>query len=137
MRRDTAARSGAPGSRRRARALREALELLWTISDAYTKRRMLLALATVAGGGVLGALTPLALKFAIDTLAAGTAFASLLAPLAIMGYVGALYATRSLTEVRMLVYGQGEQRLRRQLGRRLFEHLMGLPLRFHLERKAG
>jgi ATP-binding cassette subfamily B protein len=132
-----AATSGAAGSQRRTRVLREALQLLWTISDAYTKRRMLLALASVAGGGVLGALTPLALSFAIDTLSAGTALASTLGLLAIMSYVGALYVARALTEVRMLVYGQGEQRLRRQLGRRLFEHLMALPLRFHLERKAG
>jgi ABC-type transport system involved in Fe-S cluster assembly fused permease/ATPase subunit len=136
------ARAVTPGSvsnasARPARALREALQLLWTISDRYSKRRMLIALITVAGAGVLGALTPLAFKFAIDALAAGASTARTLVPLAIGFYIVAQYAARSLAELRMLTYGQVEQRLRRQLGHRLFEHLMRLPLRFHLERKAG
>jgi ATP-binding cassette subfamily B protein len=133
MIREPVAGGHALASKRRTRALREALGLLWTISDAYTKRRMALAMAAVAGVGAVGALTPLALKLAIDSL---TARASAV-PVAVLLYVGGQYVTRSLIELRMLAYGQAEQRLRRQLARRLFEHLMRLPLRFHLDRKAG
>ena len=137
MKHEAVATLPAAPSSRRTRALREALQLLWTMSDDYTRRHMLLALICVAGAGVLGALTPLALKLAIDTLTASARTVSMLAILAVLLYVGAQYALRSVAELRMLAYGQAEQRLRRQLGRRLFQHLMHLPLRFHLERKAG
>ena len=39
--------------------------------------------------------------------------------------------------VRVFAFALGEQRVRRHVGFRLFEHLVHLPLRFHLDRKTG
>ncbi len=36
-----------------------------------------------------------------------------------------------------MYFGRAEQRMQRQLSDRLFQHVMSLPLRFHLDRKTG
>jgi ABC-type transport system involved in Fe-S cluster assembly fused permease/ATPase subunit len=134
----TAADSTPGASRSGLQALREALQLLRTASDRYTSSRLLLALALVAGAALLAALTPISLKLAIDMLAQGGAGAALTGPAVLVGlYVGGQYLVRSFTELRALIYGQAEQRLRRRIGNRLFEHLLRLPMRFHLERRTG
>src|SRR5262249_5994683 len=119
--------------------LREAVQLFWTVADGYAKRRLLLALALVAAGALFAALTPIALKLVVDSLATQQAGATpLLAPLAlVLAYSFGQYLTRCSTELRMMLHGHAEQRVRRHIGRRLFEHLVRLPLRFHLERKTG
>lgn len=125
-------------SRSNVQTLREAVALFWAVADAYAKRRLLLALALVAGSALLAALAPIALKLAIDALAGNEPGQTYLAPVALVAaYVLGQYLVRCSTEVRVLVYGQAEQRVRRHIGRKLFEHLVRLPLRFHLERKTG
>jgi ABC-type transport system involved in Fe-S cluster assembly fused permease/ATPase subunit len=57
-------------------------------------------------------------------------------PLVVL-FVAIQYLWRCTTEMRMLVHAYAEQRVHRRIGRQLFEHLMRLPLRFHLERKVG
>lgn len=52
-------------------ALREALALFRTDADAFSKRRLLLALALVAGAALLETLTPTALRLVVDALACG------------------------------------------------------------------
>ena len=129
----------ARGSARSDRqTLREALQLLWTVADAYAKRRLLLALGLVATGALLSALTPLALKLAVDALTERPSGPALLTPVVlVILYVLGQYLVRFMTELRTLAFGQADQRVRRHLGRVLFDHLVRLPLRFHLERKAG
>lgn len=119
--------------------LREALELIWSVADAYAKRRLLLALALVAAGALLAALTPLALKMVIDEFShAGTPSGGNLTSLTlVLLYIAGQYLWRCSTELRMMLHGHADQRLRRRIGSRLFEHLIRMPLRFHLERKAG
>lgn len=118
--------------------LRETIALFWTVADVFAKRRMLLALALVAGAALLAALTPIGLKLAIDVLTEGEKGQGYLAPAALVSlYVLGQYLVRCFTELRVLMHGQAEQRVRRHIGRRLFEHLVRLPLRFHLERKTG
>ncbi|MGH8176780.1 MAG: ATP-binding cassette domain-containing protein [Steroidobacter sp.] len=133
-----AADSALHGSRGNLQTLREALQLLWTVADRYAKRRLLLALAFVAGAALLAALTPIALKLAIDSLTGAGRGQAFLAPGALVVlYVIGQYLVRSFTEMRVLMHGQAEQRVRRHIGRRLFEHLVHLPMRFHLDRKTG
>lgn len=125
-------------SRSNWQTLREACLLFWEVADRYAKRRLLLALALVAGSALLAALAPIALKLALDALTASSGEKALLTPiLLVLLYVLGQYLTRCFTELRMLMHGQAEQRIRRRIGRRLFEHLVRLPLRFHLERKTG
>jgi ABC-type transport system involved in Fe-S cluster assembly fused permease/ATPase subunit len=134
---DVAEDDSCPASPSTLQTLREALQLLWRVADRYAKGRLLLALALVACAALLAALTPIALKLAIDALTAGAASGPL-APAAFVAlYVGGQYLARSFTELRVLVHGQAEQHVRRHIGRRLFEHLVRLPMRFHLERKTG
>lgn len=134
----SASRGAHRGARGNFRTLREALQLLRSVADRYAKRRLLLALALVAGAALLAALTPIALKLAIDALAGSGRGGGYAAPVAlILLYVAGQYLVRSFTELRVLMHGQAEQRVRRDIGRRLFEHLVRLPLSFHLERKTG
>jgi ATP-binding cassette subfamily B protein len=121
-----------------AQMLREAARLFWIVADTFVKRRLLLAFLLVGGAALLSALSPYALKLGIDALSAGGSGASMLVPLAFVGaYVFSQYLVRMFTELRTLTHGQAEQRVRRHIGRHLFEHLVHLPLRFHLDRKTG
>lgn len=125
-------------SGRPLRTLREALHLVWSAADSYAKCKLFLALALVAAGALLTALTPLALKLVIDGLSGANTPATYLAPLSLLLlYVAGQYLSRCFTELRMMLHGHADQRLRRHIGRRLFDHLIRMPLRFHLERKAG
>jgi ATP-binding cassette subfamily B protein len=128
--------SGAPPLGRRT--LWEALHVFWSSADGYAKRRLLLALFLVAGSALLAALAPIALKLVVDALAGGPqSQASLATAGFVLLYVLGQFLSRVLNELRMLVFGQGEQRVRRRIGARLFEHLVRLPMRLHLERKTG
>jgi ABC-type transport system involved in Fe-S cluster assembly fused permease/ATPase subunit len=119
--------------------LREALQLVCSVADRYAKRRLLLALGLVATAALLAALTPLALKMVVDGLSQGTNLRDTSFSLvALVGaYVASQYLWRCSTELHMMLHGHADQRLRRRIGARLFEHLVRMPLRFHLERKAG
>lgn len=122
-----------------AQTLREALRLFWAVADPYAKRRLALALATVAIGALFAALSPIALKLVVDSLGdrSGSTYV-LLTPLAlVILYVAGQYLFRCSNELRTMLHGHAEQRIRRRISRRLFEHLVRMPLRFHLERKAG
>lgn len=126
-------------SRTSLQALRDALQIFWAAADGYAKRRMFLALAVVAAGALLAALTPIALKLVIDSLTGQVGGStSHVAPVAAVAiYVCGQYLWRCSAELRMMLHGHAEQRVHRSIGARLFEHLVNLPLRFHLERKAG
>lgn len=136
-----------PRSRDSVQTLREARQLFWTVADGFTKRQLLVALTLVVGGALAAASTPVALKLLVDSLAqmsppshgAQDGGAALyLGPVALVGlYALGQYVTRTFTELRQFVHGRAEQRLRRRIARRLFEHLVRLPLKFHLERKTG
>lgn len=116
----------------------EAVRLFWTVADGYVKRRLLIALGLVGVASILVGLTPVPLKLAIDALSEGSAGRQLLWPAGlILLHVLGQYLSKVLTELRTLTHGQAEQRARRHIGERLFDHLVRLPLRFHLSRKAG
>src|SRR5688572_11873525 len=120
----------------RGRALRETLELFWSTADGYTKRRLLAALALVALGALLAAFTPVALKLLVDRLAASDNEADVVTGLVLL-YVASQYLWRCSNSQRVVAHGRAEQRLRRRIGRRLFDHLVRMPLAFHVGQKAG
>lgn len=118
--------------------MREAFRLFWAAADRYVKRKLLLSLILVGTGAVLSALAPVALKLLVDSLAGGALrTASAWTVGLVMLYVGAQYLSRCSTELRTLLHGYATQRVRRHIGRRLFEHLLHLPMRFHTGRKTG
>lgn len=98
-----------------------------------------LALLIVLISSALAALSPVILKFVVDSLtepdAANVIF--LTVGLLVLAYAGSHWLSRLLGELRTLMIGRADQRLHRNLSLRLFKHVMALPLWFHLERKTG
>ncbi len=125
-------------------ALKQAIFLAWSEADGFVKRRMALTLLLVLGTAALAALAPVALKYAIDGLrispqtAPGSAALTLMSPaVLILLYIVSLWLSRSLGEARWFLYGTADQRLNRNLSRRLLSHVIDLPMSFHLDRKTG
>ncbi len=108
-------------------------------SDA--RRQLGLALLLVISGALLAALTPLALKWLVDTVGApGSPASENLPPspaILVACYVAAVCGSRVLTELRGLAASAAEQKIGASLNRRFFGHLLALPLAFHLERRTG
>jgi ABC-type multidrug transport system fused ATPase/permease subunit len=121
------------------RTLLDAFALFRSAADRYAKRRLLLAIVVVSAGAVLAALAPLALKLALDLLSQPGKLTSGVLPVFALAalYVAGQYLFRCASELRSMLHGHAEQRVRRRVGGRLFEHLVRMPLRFHLDRKLG
>lgn len=118
-------------------SLREASQLFWRAADTYAKRRLILALVLVVLGALLTASTPVALKLVVDALSDTDSSTNLQLLVLVVLFVASQYLWRCTTEMRTLVHAYAEQRIHRRIGCQLFEHLIRLPLQFHLERKVG
>ena len=104
--------------RTRQQTLRDAYFLFRAVSDSYASRRLVLALALVAAAALLSAITPVALKLTVDALTSPAASPTHTPALIFVAlYVVGQFASKSLTELRMLLHGQAQQRLRRRIGR--------------------
>lgn len=118
---------------------------LHNVLDGADVGRLSAAFICVVVAATLSALGPLALKLLIDALSgeAGAAASGLsrelvAAPfLFLAAHVGASWFSRIATELRILLFGEAEQSISRKLSRRVFAHIMALPLKFHLERATG
>lgn len=134
-------------SRHWVHILRDAYHLFMAAADSYAKRRLVLAFAIVVVSSLFATAMPVVLKAAIDALTNNGPRASERAGYDSLLYFGpaalvVMYAlgqglSRILNELRIYAHGKSEQRLRRHIGLHLFEHLVRLPLRFHMERKTG
>lgn len=131
-------RTGAASSPSPLPALRDGLRIVWSMSDGFTRRRLLLVAVLIAAGAALSALAPVALKLAVDRLSVTGGGDQYPGPVVlIVLYVAGQFLTRCLSEIRMAAHGQAQGRVYRNIGLRLFSHLLRLPMRFHLERKTG
>jgi ATP-binding cassette subfamily B protein len=104
-------------------------------ADARVWRYLAYAAALVLASSLIVASAPALLKLLVDRFA--TEGSDRVPWLLLALYVTALSLSRLLSELRWLVFGIAEQRLHRRLGGRLFEHVIRLPIRFHLDHKAG
>lgn len=119
-------------------SLRKALHLLWSESDTHIRRNLCFALALVTAIAVLTALTPIAFAFLVDAFVRPEGSVGYWLPILLLAaYALSQFLTRAIGAARDLVHGRGEQRLYRYISRRLFDHIIRLPLRFHIERKTG
>lgn len=121
----------------------------WTSSDRFVKRRLVQTLFLVIGTASLAGMAPVALKSAIDGFNFGLRASietqpvtdpssSLFYPVLLIGlYVIAMWVSRSLGELRWYFFGTADQRLHRNLSLRLFQHVIDLPMAFHVDRKTG
>lgn len=118
--------------------LREGLALLWEVADSGTRRRLLLVVALIGGASLMTALTPVALKLAVDSFAAPSQEQLSLSPaFLIVLYVAGQYFWRCFSELRFVPHGQVQGRIYRNIGLLMFEHVLRLPMRYHLERRTG
>jgi ABC-type transport system involved in Fe-S cluster assembly fused permease/ATPase subunit len=119
------------------RALLDATRLIWAGADRYAKGRLLIALSLVTAAAVLATLTPIALRAAIDSLSMRVGERTVAPILLVIAYVAGQYLVRCFTELRLLGHGQAVGRVYRRIGLRLFDHLLRLPMSFHLDSKSG
>lgn len=121
--------------------LLEAWRLIAEGGNPTILRQMAWTTALVATGALLSGLAPLALKGLIDSLspASQTSHPAVLSYSLSMAaaYLLLLGGGRLLTEVRPFIAGSAEQGLISGLRKRFFEHLLRLPMAFHMNRKTG
>jgi ABC-type transport system involved in Fe-S cluster assembly fused permease/ATPase subunit len=128
-----------PAARPRTRSdwetLRSLLPYLWDY-----RWRVLLAIGFLVAAKVATVGVPVVLKDIVDRLApaAGEAAPMLAVPLGLLAAYGLLrLATTLFTELREFVFAKVTQRAVRSIALKVFGHLHGLSLRFHLERQTG
>jgi ABC-type multidrug transport system fused ATPase/permease subunit len=121
--------------------LRQVWRLLLAQADRTVRAHLLLAIVLVGVGGLLSALAPLALSSMVDAAvrtlqsthrSIGTDALALGA-----AYVLALCMGRLLADIGPLIAGTAEQRLSRSLTRMSFQHVIGLPMDYLLQRRGG
>jgi ABC-type transport system involved in Fe-S cluster assembly fused permease/ATPase subunit len=119
-------------------SLRYALSLVWSETDAYARRSLVIALAMVTAFAMITALSPIAFALLVDEFAMPDDEHGRWLPVLLLGaYVLSQFLIRAISAARDLLFGRGGQRFYRHISRRLFDHIVRLPLRFHLERKTG
>lgn len=114
------------------------LKLWRSVADRVTNRLVILTLVALLASAIVTALSPVALKVAVDHLSQQPDGSGSPAPyFFVCTYVFSCWLARSLVELRGLFFGRVDAVLQRRLTRIAFRHIMSLPLAFHLERKTG
>lgn len=118
-------------------SVREVAALIWVGATRFVKVRLGLALLIVAATSVVTALGPVALKFVVDGLTRQSAGEQVSLGLLLVLYILSHWLARALGEMRAFVHAQADRRMFRSLCDRLFDHVMQLPLRYHMNRQTG
>jgi ABC-type multidrug transport system fused ATPase/permease subunit len=114
----------------------EVLRFVWSQATPFVMRRFIIVLALVLVAAALAPFGPVALKMIVDAFTVKGASAAAIAGFAAL-YVLSQWLSRSLFEVRALVYARAERRMFTSISDRLFDHIMRLPLRYHATRATG
>ena len=100
------------------------------------KGRVALAVALLIAAKVANVGVPVVLKAVVDALSGKPT--ELVLPLAlVLGYGALRFASTLFGEIRDAVFAKVTQRAIRRVALRVFRHLHGLSLKFHLERQTG
>jgi ATP-binding cassette, subfamily B, heavy metal transporter len=98
--------------------------------------RIILALGLILGAKLANLLVPIALKKIVDHLGLEPRMRTL--PIALLvAYGGARVGVTLFTELRQVVFARVMARASRQITLKVFRHLHGLSLKFHLARRTG
>jgi ABC-type transport system involved in Fe-S cluster assembly fused permease/ATPase subunit len=120
---------------------RETLRQVWNLFRAgaspFVKRRLASVLVLVLAAAVLVPLGPVALKLLVDRFTGDASSMGISVGALIALYIVTQWLSRTIGEIRGLVYARAERRMFRGVSERFFSHVMRLPLRFHLERQTG
>ena len=113
--------------------IRSLLPYLWA-----WRGRVVVALACLVAAKLATVGVPVLLKHVVDALDPALAGPVLVVPVALVVLYGMLrFATTLFTELREVVFASVTERAVRRISGQVFEHLHGLSLRFHLERRTG
>ncbi len=136
MRHHSSSEPPPPGSARSPRAVvATLLPYLWRYRARVLTALAMLVVAKLANVGV-----PIVLKHIVDALSlkAGDTRAALVVPGALLLAYGVLRVSVSaFTELREIVFSRVTQGAVRRIALQVFDHLMSLSLRYHLERQTG
>lgn len=110
---------------------------LWPAGQPGLKTRVVMALMFLVGAKAVTVFTPFLYKDAVDILS-GDDPNALYLPLALIASYGvARFMAIAFAELRDLAFIRVGQSALRRIALSTFEHLHGLSLRFHLERRTG
>ena len=124
------------GTARQIPSLYQLLKVFWPSDLPGLRPRFLATIGLLVSAAAINASVPLLFAALIDRLSGQGQIVA--APAVILaGYIGLQWFSRLGNELRWMFYGPLEQRLRRRFGLRALEHLHGLSLRFHLDRRSG
>lgn len=127
-----------PGKAADFHALLSILPYLWPRDDRAMRVRLVLSLAILALTAGANAFVPILFSWAVDHLTPADTSAIIVAPVALLvGFGVVSWLSRSMNEMRWLLFGPLEQRVRRRLGLTVFDYLHALSLRYHLSRRTG
>jgi ATP-binding cassette subfamily B protein len=98
--------------------------------------RVAFALGCMVAAKLANVGVPLVMKALVDALTPGHALVAVPATL-LLAYGGLRFSTALFTQLREAVFARVTQRTARRVALRVFRHLHGLALRFHLERQTG
>jgi ATP-binding cassette subfamily B protein len=120
------------------RTLKEMLPYLWPVGEPGLRRRVVLAMALLAGAKATTVTVPIILRDAVDALSLPAGEIVLTLPIALLlAYGAARILARGFGELRDAVFAKVAQHAIRLVALRTFRHLHALSLRFHLERQTG
>lgn len=121
----------APKTRRDFQTLKELLPYVWQF-----KWRVSIAIVCLVLAKVASVILPLFLKRLVDEL--GVPSTVLALPVAaLLGYGFARFASSAFGELRDALFARVTQGSIQRIATQLFEHLMSLSLRFHMQRQTG
>ncbi|MBT4711579.1 MAG: ABC transporter ATP-binding protein/permease [Alphaproteobacteria bacterium] len=121
---------------------------LWPKDDIALRVRLVISISLLAATAGLNALAPVLFALAVDRLTPSEiigdggevvgVIAVTVLPLAVLLGYGAVHSFgKAMSELRWLLYGPIEQRLKRNVAMTVFRHLHELSMRFHIGRKTG
>ena len=130
------------------KAVRMMAPFLWPKDDMALRVRLVISISLLAATAGMNALAPVLFALAVDRLTPqeifgeegeviGVIAVTVLPLLILLGY-GAVHSFgKALSEIRWLLYGPIEQRLKRNVAMTVFRHLHEMSMRFHIGRKTG
>ena len=126
------------GWRGDAQTIRTLLPYLWPRGRWDLRRRVILALVLLVGAKVAVVQAPLLLGAVVDALETDPLLGVVAVPAGLIAAFGlARLAGVAFGELRDAVFARVAQRAVREVALRVFRHLHGLSLAFHLNRRTG
>ncbi|MBR9973607.1 ABCB family ABC transporter ATP-binding protein/permease [Magnetospirillum sulfuroxidans] len=131
-------RTAQTGRRNDLNTIRTLLPYLWPKESKDLRIRVSAAMVFLALAKIITVLVPILYKQAVDALTITPTQAMIAVPvLLLLTYGGARVLSGVFSEARDIAFARVGQRAIRSVGLRVFRHLHGLALRFHLDRQTG